>query len=184
MPGQSVLILGNGIAGLLHIALARASGAGLIIASDTIPFRMEMAEEMGAHRTFMADNNLPETIREINDGYLADIVIICHGEFIPLAFSSVEKGGTLLFFASAPEDAVIQSTVNDLFWRTEMTLTSSYAGAPSDCSVALKLINAGVIPVNRLITHRLKLADTIKGFNAVCSPIEHNSIKVIVNPQE
>lgn len=45
-PGQSVLILGSGISGLLHVGLARALGAGLVIAADTIPFRLKKAEQI------------------------------------------------------------------------------------------------------------------------------------------
>ena len=50
--------------------------------------------------------------------------------------------------------------------------------------MALKLIKAGAIPVHRLITHRISLPDAGKGFNAVCSPIEHKSVKVIVEPHK
>jgi L-iditol 2-dehydrogenase len=183
-PGQSVLVIGSGIAGLLHIALARATGAGHIIAADTIPARLEMARKMGANIAIEANENLAESVRSANGGLLADLVIICHGEFIPVAMNTVEKGGTILFFASAPEDAAIPAKVNEIFWRTEVTLTSTYAGSPADCALALKMIKAGTVNVNKLITHRIKLDEAQKGFQAVASPILHNSIKVIVEPQK
>jgi L-iditol 2-dehydrogenase len=182
-PGQSVLVIGSGIAGLLHIALARAMGAGIILAADTIPARLEMARKMGADFAIEANEKLTESVRNANNGLLSDLVIICHGEFIPIAMNTVEKGGTILFFASAPEEAVIPAKVNDIFWRTEVTLTSTYAGSPADCSLALKMIKAGTVNVNKLITHRIKLDEAQKGFQAVASPILHNSIKVIVEPQ-
>lgn len=182
-PGQSVLVMGSGIAGLLHIGLARSSGAGLIMAADTIPFRLEMAREMGAHLTFKADEQMIDDLREANEGRLADLVIICFEGFIPLALKAVEKGGTLLFFAGASEGATIPATINDLFWRTERTLISTYGGSPADCSTALKLIQAGAIPVKKLITHRLGLSQAAEGFQAVCSPVEHQCIKVIIEPQ-
>lgn len=183
-PGQSVLVIGSGIAGLLHVALARAMGAGMIMAADTIPARLEMARKMGADIAIEANEKMAEQVRGVNGGLLADLVIICHGEFIPVAMNTVEKGGTILFFASAPEDALIPSRVNDIFWRTEVTLTSTYAGSPADCVLALKMIKAGIVNVNRLITHRIKLEEAQKGFEAVASPILHNSVKVIVEPQK
>ncbi|MFH0975609.1 MAG: alcohol dehydrogenase catalytic domain-containing protein [Spirochaetota bacterium] len=183
-PGQTVLVIGSGIAGLLHIALAKALGAGLIIAADTLPKRLEMAKIMGADIAAEANESLGEFVRGVNGGMLADLVIICHGEFIPVAMNTVEKGGTILFFASAPEDAFIPAKVNDIFWRTEVTLTSTYAGSPSDCVLALKMIKAGTVNVNKLITHRIKLEEAVMGFQAVASPILHNSIKVIVEPQK
>lgn len=182
-PGQSVLVLGSGISGLLHIALARALGAGLVVAGDTIPYRLEKAREMGAHRTLEVNDLLVEALRELNDGRLADLVIICFDGFIPLAMKAVERGGTVLFFAGASEGATIPAAINDLFWRTEITLTSTYAGGPGDCSTALQLIKAGTVRVQNLITHRLGLGDGGEGFKAVSSPVEHRCVKVIVEPQ-
>ncbi len=181
-PGQSVLVLGSGISGLLHIALARALGAGLVVATDTIPFRLGKAEELGADLVLKADETLIDRLRQANEGRLMDLVIICFDGFIPLAFKSVERGGTVLFFAGAQEGATIPATINDIFWRTEITLTSTYAGAPYDCRTALKLIGAGSVPVEKTVTHRLAMEEAPKGFQAVCSPVEHECVKVIVEP--
>jgi L-iditol 2-dehydrogenase len=165
-PGQSVLILGSGIAGLLHIGLARVLGAGMIMAADTIPFRLEMAKKMGAHFTFEANEKMIDHLKEANGGRLADLVIICYEGFISLALKAVDRGGTVLLFSGASEDATLPGKVNDLFWRTEITLTSTYAGSPGDCVTALKLIQARSIPVNRLITHRLGLAEAANAFQS------------------
>jgi len=183
IPGQTVLVVGSGISGLLHINLARALGAGLIVAADTIPFRLKKAMEIGADIAVKANNNMIETLKKANGGRLADLVIICFEGFIPLALNAVERGGTVLFFSGASEGATIPATINDLFWRTEITLTSTYAGGPSDCDAALKLIKAGKIAVEKTITHRLPMEDGPKGFQAVCSPMEHDCIKVILQPQ-
>ena len=182
-PGQSVLVLGSGISGLLHIALARSLGAGLVMAADTIPFRLQKAKEMGAHAAVRADETMMDAVRENNEGRLADLVIICFDGFIPLATKAVERGGTILFFAGAAEGATLPATINDLFWRTEITLTSTYAGSPADCRTALTLIAGGAVPVKKLITHRYSLEETQKGFEAVCEPMTHDCIKVIVEPQ-
>jgi L-iditol 2-dehydrogenase len=182
-PGQTVLVLGSGISGLLHVGLARALGAGMVIAADTIPFRLAKAEEMGAHVTLEANDGLIGRLKEVNGSRLADLVIICFDGFIPLALSAVERGGTVLFFAGAAEGARIPTPINDLFWRTEVTLTSTYAGAPADCRTALNLIKAGTVPVTPLVTHRLSLAEGAEGFLAVACPVDHECVKVIVEPQ-
>lgn len=181
--GQSVLVLGAGISGLLHIPLARTLGAGLVMAGDTIDYRLAKALEMGAHHAVTADESLPDLLRQANGGLLADLVIVCFEGFMDLATRSVERGGTVLFFAGAAEGARLQRSINELFWRSEVTLTSSYGGAPGDCDRALKLIAAGSVPVNRLITHRLTLAQAQEGFSAVCSPVDHQCVKVIIQPQ-
>jgi L-iditol 2-dehydrogenase len=113
---------------------------------------------------------------------LADLVIICFDGFIPLALNCVERGGTVLFFAGAAEGACIPACINDIFWRTEVTLTSSYAGAPADCADALKLIAARSLPVEKLISHRLPLEQAGQGFAAVCNPVENQCVKVVIKP--
>ena len=183
-PGQTVLVLGSGISGLLHVGLARALGAGLVVAADTIPFRLKKAGEMGADLTLHVDDEILTSLRRANEGRLADLVIICFDGFIPLALRAVEKGGTVLFFAGAAEGATVPATINDLFWRTEISLTSTYAGAPVDCMTALKLIKDGGVPVLKTVTHRLTMAEAPTGFQTVCSPAEHECVKVIVAPQK
>ncbi|UCF09213.1 MAG: alcohol dehydrogenase catalytic domain-containing protein [Thermoplasmata archaeon] len=183
-PAESVFVVGCGISGLLHINLASGLGAGRVIAADSIEYRMKAAEKFGAEHVLEYGEELPSKVREVNDGLLADLVIICRGAFLPEALNSVEKGGTVLFFAGAKENDTIPLTVNELFWRTEMTLTSSYAGGPADCFDALELIRAGRVNVRDMITHRFSLADAVKGFYLVSHPWEQESIKVIVEPQK
>jgi L-iditol 2-dehydrogenase len=183
-PGRSVLVLGNGIAGLIHICLARIMGAGLIMAADNIPFRRKMAKEMGAHLVFEADDGLTDSLREANGGYLADLVILCYEGFMPLALKAVERGGTVILFTGASEDAIIPGRYNDLFWRTEITLASSYAGSPADCVAALSLIRSGSLPLERLVTMKIPLHEGGRGFKAVANPLEHECIKVIIEPQK
>jgi L-iditol 2-dehydrogenase len=181
-PGQTVLVLGSGISGLLHVGLARALGAGLVVAVDTISYRLQKARDMGADLALHGDDDVLTALRQANEGRLADLVILCFDGFIPLALKAVEKGGTVLFFAGAPEGATLPAAINDLFWRTEITLTSSYAGAPVDCKTALSLIKEKAVPVLETVTHRLTLAEGPSGFQYVCAPTEHNCIKIIVEP--
>ena len=182
-PGQTVLVLGAGISGLLHIGLARSLGAGLVVAGDTIAYRLAKASEMGAHFALEVNDGFLGRLREINQGNLADLVIICYDGFIPHALKAVERGGTVLFFAGAAEGATLPAAINDIFWRTEVTLTSTYAGSPADCSAALGIIRARSLPLTRMITHRLSLSEGTKAFEAVANPVDHECVKVIVEPQ-
>jgi L-iditol 2-dehydrogenase len=182
-PGQSVLVIGSGISGLLHIMLARASGAGKITAVDINNYRLAAAQKFGADTAFSANEYSPERLREVNGGYLADLVIACTGamEAINQALASVERGGTILFFAPTGPGVSIPLSINDVFWRNDVTLTTSYAGSPADYAAALKLITAYRLPVKQMITHRLGLAETGAGFRLVAGAGE--SLKVIIEPQ-
>lgn len=182
-PGQTVLVLGSGISGLLHIQLARTLGAGKVIATDVSPFRLQAAQELGAFEVIKTQDLTPERIRQANSGRLADQVIICTGarEAQLQALGLVERGGTVLFFAPTDQGVTIPLSINDLFFRNDITLTTSYAGSPADHWRAMQLIDAGVLNIPRLITHRFGLADTVKGFQLVAGAQE--SIKVIIEPQ-
>ena len=182
-PGNSVLVIGSGIAGLLHVQLARTLGAGRVIATDINDYRLEAAQRFGAGTTIHAEEDVPARLRQVNQGRLADLVIVCTGatSAIAQALKSVERGGIILFFAPTNPGVTIPISINELFFRNDITLTTSYAGSPADYQTALELIRAGTIPVRHMITHRLSLAETGLGFQLVAEA--RNSIKVIIEPQ-
>ena len=180
-PGSTVLVLGSGISGALHIVMARLCGAGRIIATDVHPFRLNLATTLGADAVIHAGENVSNKVREVNDGFLADRVILCTGApaAADQALRCVERGGKVLFFAVPTGDVTVP--IND-FWRNDIGIMTSYAGAPADLAQALELIRAGRLPTERMITHRLPLAQTQQGFQLVASAGE--SLKVIVYPNE
>jgi len=182
--GGTVLVIGSGISGILHIKLAKAAGAGKIFATDISAFRLDAARKSGADFVWSAGDYSPEKLKKKNNGYLADFVILCAGAIpaVSQALKSVERGGTVLFFAASPKDAAIPIPINDIFWRSEVTLASSYAGSPDDHRKALKHISSGVVRVGDMITHRLTLKEADIGFKLVAKADE--SMKVIVECQK
>jgi L-iditol 2-dehydrogenase len=180
-PGQTVLVLGSGISGLLHIALARALGAGRIVATDVNEYRLTAAQRLGAEVVIHAEEDVPARLRQANEGQLADLVIVCTGAFPAFlqALQSVDHGGTVLFFAPTEPGVDLPVPVND-FWRNGITLMPSYGNSPLDAVVAIELIRARRVPVHEMITHRLSLAETGLGFQLVAEAGE--SIKVIIEP--
>jgi L-iditol 2-dehydrogenase len=183
-PGHSVLVLGCGIAGQLHIALAKIRGAGLIVGTDIVDYRLNKAKRFGADEVFLAKDYTPEHLLRINNGRLADLVIVSCGATLAIkqALESVERAGTILFFAATDKDVTIPLSVNQVFWRNERKLISSYAGSPLDHRDALELISSGKVAVKDMITHRLNLSETGLGFKLVAEAKE--SIKVIIYPQK
>lgn len=180
-PGQTVLTLGSGISGLLHVALARALGAGRIVATDINEYRLKAARRFGADVVIHAAEDVPTRLRRANEGRLADLVIVCTGAFPAFiqALQSVDRGGTVLFFAPTEPGVDLPVPVND-FWRNGITLMPSYGNSPLDAVVAIELIRARRVPVHEMITHRLSLAETGLGFRLVADAGE--SIKVIIEP--
>ncbi|MDD5137122.1 MAG: zinc-dependent dehydrogenase [Candidatus Omnitrophica bacterium] len=182
--GKSVLVIGSGISGLLHIKLARAGGVKRIFATDISDPRLTAAKKFGADHAISAKDYTPEMLRGLNDGYLADFVIICAGakSAFENGLRSVERGGTVLIFAAAGKDELLPVPTNDIFWRNEVTIMSSYAGSPEDHREALAKIASHKINVYDMITHRFGLGETGKGFKLVSEA--RDSIKVIIEPQK
>lgn len=182
--GQSVVVIGSGISGLLHVQLARLQGASCVVATDIIDYRLEAARSFGADVAIRANEYSPEQLRQVNQGRLADLVITCTGAVsaINQALQSVERGGTVLFFAPTNSGITIPISINDLFWRNEITLTTSYAGSPVDYMAALELIQSHRFRVREMITHRLALAETGLGFQLIAKA--QNSLKVVIEPQK
>ena len=179
--GQSVLVVGSGISGLMHIKLARARGAALIVATDVNDFRLKAAREMGADAALTAGSDVIEKLRALNDGRLADLVVVCTGAnaAIAQALKAVERGGTVLFFAPTAAGVEVPIPLYDL-WRDEVRIVTSYAASPDDIVEAIELLRSRRVVVGDMITHRLGLGDAGRGFELVASA--GDSIKVIIDP--
>jgi L-iditol 2-dehydrogenase len=180
-PGESVLVMGCGIAGMLNIRLALASGAGKVLATDISEYRLEKAEKSGAF-PINAKEDVASVLRERNSGLLADNVIVCTGAK-PAAlqsFSSVERGGKIMFFAVPRPDEEVVVPLND-FWTNEIKIMTSYYTSPKDIETARTMIASGRVRVDDLVTHRFSLDDIQKGFDVASEA--GNSLKVIIIPE-
>jgi L-iditol 2-dehydrogenase len=179
--GQTVLVIGSGISGLLHIQLARARGAARIIATDISDYRLDAAKQFGADATICGSEDVPERLRALNEGRLADRVIVCTGAPAGMqqAVKSVDRGGTLLFFAPTPAGVDVPIPLFD-FWRDEISIVTSYAGSGADLAESMDLIRALKVRVAAMVTHRLPLGETGLGFQLTASG--RDSIKVIIDP--
>lgn len=181
-PGHTVLVIGSGIAGLLHIKLARAIGAGRIIATDINEYRLKAAKKFGADAVINAKEDVPAKLLQLNENRLADRVIVCTGALpaITQALQSVDKGGTILFFAPTKPNVEVPLPFNEIWFKCA-AMATSYAAAPEDIKKATELIRTRKVIVGDMITHRLGLVETGEGFKLVAGAKE--SIKVIIEPQ-
>ena len=182
-PGHSVLVLGSGISGLLHVALAKALGAGRIIATDINETRLEAAAKFGADVIINAADNVPERLKEENEGRGADLVIISTGAYSAFeqALGCLERGATLMVFAPADPGVTLPVPVNE-FWKNAITLRHSYGAGPEDIETAIKLLQFKRVDIAEMITDILPLKDIQEGFRLVAEA--DHSIKVIIHPNE
>lgn len=179
--GQSVMVLGCGMSGLLQVKLARARNAR-VAASDINPRRLALAEKFGAAVTIDASENVAERL-VAETGRLADVVLLCTSAMpaVEDAWKCVDKGGTVVVFAVPGPDKAVVVPLND-FWRKGITILTSYYCGPPDWEESLQLIASGAIVVGDMVTHRLPLSEVAEGYRLVLEGKE--SLKVIIRPND
>ncbi len=179
--GDTVLVIGAGISGILQIQVARANGAARVFAVDVHPSRLEMARRFGADEAWPAGKTTADRLRAANGGRLADRVLVCTGARAALeeALALIDHGGSLLVFAPLLPGETLTLDVNDL-WKRGISIVHSYAGPPEDMRLALDWIATPKIDVASMVTHRLPLEETGAGFRLVAA--SGDSLKVLIEP--
>jgi L-iditol 2-dehydrogenase len=177
--GQTVMIFGCGMSGLLHIKLAKAKKCR-VIATDVNARRLELAAGLDADLTLNAAEIAGEETSAAQIGK-ADVVMLCTSALsaVDQAWKYVDKGGVIVFFAVPGPDKQIILPINE-FWTKEIQIITSYYCGPPDIVDAIDLIESETIQVNDMITHRFPLKDITRGFQLVLDGKE--SIKVIIYP--
>jgi L-iditol 2-dehydrogenase len=177
--GESILIIGLGIMGMMHVKLARHLGAGTIIGADLFHSRAKRALELGADRGIVVEgDNLVEQVREVTNGAMADVVIVGPGtsKAIAAGIATAGKGATVVQFTSTPPDDELLVKPHDLYFN-ETRLVPSYSCGPDETREAFSLVERGVMNARELVTHQFPLAQITEAFATAQKP---ESLKVIV----
>jgi L-iditol 2-dehydrogenase len=177
--GETILIIGLGIMGMMHVKIARDLGAGTIIGADLFHTRANRAMELGADRGIVvAGDNLVEQVREITNGAMCDVVIVGPGtsRAINTGIAAAGKGATVVQFTATPPEDELVVKPHDLYFN-ETRLVPSYSCGPDETREAMSLVERGVINADELVTHRFPLAQITEAFETAQKP---ESLKVIV----
>ena len=176
--GHTMLVIGSGVSGLTHIQLAKLRNLK-VIATDINEYRLKKALEFGADCAVNARDYSLDKLKELNEGNPAEAVVVCAGaaKAVSTAIDSVDRRGTILFFAIPSQDICLPPV---RFWRDEISVTFSYGAATEDLKEALNLIASGQVAAARMISHRLPLNDIAEGFRLVSEAGE--SLKVVITP--
>lgn len=177
--GESVLIIGLGIMGMMHVKLARHLGAGTVIGADLFERRANRARELGADfGLVVAGDDLVEQVREATRGAMADVVIVGPGSSraITTGIAAAGKGAAVVQFTATPPDEEMLVKPHDLYFN-ETRLVPSYSCGPEDTRAALELVRSGVINARDLVTHRFPLAQINQAYEQAQKP---ESLKVVV----
>src|SRR5262249_28194307 len=145
--GESILIIGLGIMGMMHVKLARYLGAGVIIGADLFERRARRAQELGAnHGLVVSGDNLLEQVREATEGEMAYVVIGVPGTGKEKGsrIAAASKGDRVIQFTATPTEEEMIVRPHDLYFN-ETRLVPSYSCGPEETRASLQLVEQGVI---------------------------------------
>jgi len=181
--GQTVVVVGAGPIGCLHVRLARARGAARVLLVERSARRLALAAALVApDEAVEADGtDTAAAVRELTGGRGADVVVVAagSGEAQEDALRMAAPRGTVSFFGGLPKDRpTITCDANIVHYR-EVGIVGANGSTPAHNRQALDLIASGAVPVADLITHRLPLEDTVEGIHTATGG---EAIKVTVEP--
>ncbi len=178
--GDTILVLGLGVMGMMHILLARKYGAEKIIGADMVPYRLNKAKELGADVTIdVSNSDLLKELSSVTDGLMADVVIVGPNSVNAMqqGILCAGSGGKVVFFTPAKPGETLAINPNEIYFK-DINIITSYSCGPSDTADALELIAEGVVNAEKLITHRFKIEETSEAFRLTAEA--KNSLKSVI----
>jgi 2-desacetyl-2-hydroxyethyl bacteriochlorophyllide A dehydrogenase len=158
-PGDSVVVLGLGVTGQLHVQLAKARGAKPVIGITRSAAKRELAEQVGANLTFATTEGAIQKVIDATEGRGADLLIDTTGEIASLsaAIHMARSGGRLLLFGiiTATEGAL---PFYQLYFK-ELAVINARVAKTEDFPESIKLVEQGVVRLEPLVSHVLPLAE-------------------------
>ena len=182
-PEDVVVILGQGPIGMMFTMIVKRYGS-TIVATDTMPYRRELAVRFGAAAALdPREPGLEERIREMTSGRGADAVIVAASVpgIVEQAVRYSRPGSRILLFAQTSHKERIEISGADVCVGERM-IFGSYSASVDLQKESAELVFSGALPVEDLISHRFGLNDIRSGIDLALHP-EPKSLKIIVRPQ-
>jgi 2-desacetyl-2-hydroxyethyl bacteriochlorophyllide A dehydrogenase len=161
-PGDHALVLGAGPMGLLVAQSLKSAGAARVIVTDVVPWRLEMAAQLGASATVLADANQQAALSSLApDGF--EIVVDATGipAVLESTFAYVKPRGKVWVFGVTPVGTTVRFPSYEVF-RRDLKIIGSFA-VNRTFPQSIALIQSGTIKVEPLISHQLPIDDFVRG---------------------
>jgi 2-desacetyl-2-hydroxyethyl bacteriochlorophyllide A dehydrogenase len=154
--GDVAAVLGLGPVGLCAVQAARAAGAARVIAIDTVPERLAMAESFGAQPVHLRDEDPRAAVREVSEGRGVDVCIdaVGHPDALDLALRITRKCGTVQAVGVYAERAQVHM---GLLWIKSLHVCAGHANVIGHVDRVLAMMSAGLLDPTPLVTHHMSL---------------------------
>lgn len=179
LPGECALVLGAGPIGLYFTMLLKANGAGMVIVSEPSSFRADYAKKCGADIVVdPTKEDLAEVVKGLTGGLGVDIAVDAVGSLVADAISCTRRAGRIVLFGqnNAAKETICQNDIT----RNGLTIIGNYIGQFS-MPPTIKVLNSGLIDVEKIITHRISLSDFAVGLEAMRNG---EALEVIMYPSK
>jgi L-iditol 2-dehydrogenase len=181
--GDTVVVVGAGPIGCLHVRLARARGAAKVYLVELNKSRLTLAAGFVRPDAAIcaAETDAVDEVRKLTDGRGADVVITAaaSGQAQQEATHMAARRGRISFFGGLPKDNPVISLDSNLVHYRELTIVGANGSSPDHNARALNLIATGKVEVADLVTHRMPLKDVLQAIDTVA---RGEAIKVTIEP--
>ncbi len=177
-PGQSLAVLGLGPVGLCTVQMARAAGATPVLAIDTVPDRLAMAERFGAMPVHLTEQDPRAAIREATQGRGVDVAVEAVGDprALDLALRLTSNCGVVSVVGVYAERCEVHM---GLTWIKALTLRAGPANVVGHLDAVLALLGSGVVDPAPLVTHHMALADAPEAYALYD---RREALKIVLRP--
>lgn len=178
---DTVLVVGAGPIGLMHIQLSKIAGASKVFVSEPNEFRRQKATLLGADIVIDPTNqDLKQIIMNETNGLGVDVIIVAIG--VPAIVNSTlklcKKGGTVCLFAGFAGTGECSIEVNTIHYN-EINVCGSTAYKRSDYLAAAEMVKTGKINLDEIATHTYKLDDFVEAYEMNKSG---KGLKIMIEP--
>jgi 2-desacetyl-2-hydroxyethyl bacteriochlorophyllide A dehydrogenase len=177
-PGDSIAVLGLGPVGLCAVQVAVASGAGPVLAIDTVAQRLEVAAEFGAIPVHLTEQNPREVVKQITVGRGVDAAIdaVGHPDALDLAIRLTRKAGTVVAIGVYAEPCQVHM---GLVWIKALGIRTGHANVIGHVDRVLGMLSSGSLDPTPLVTHHMSLEDAPEAYGVYD---RREALKIVLTP--
>jgi 2-desacetyl-2-hydroxyethyl bacteriochlorophyllide A dehydrogenase len=176
--GDAAAVLGLGPVGLMAVQVARAAGAARVIAVDSVPERLAVAQSFGALAVHLTDEDPRAAVRDATEGRGVDVCIDAVGDprALELALRLTRNCGTVQAIGVYAERCEVHM---GLLWIKALNLRSGQANVIGHIDAVLALLAQGVVDPSPLVTHHMSLDDAPEAYARYD---RREALKIVLNP--
>ena len=177
-PGDVAAVLGLGPVGLCAVQAAKAAGAARVIAIDTVPERLAIAESFGAQAVHLTESDPRAAAREATEGRGVDVCIdaVGHPSAFDLALRMTRKCGTVQAIGVYAERAEVHL---GLLWIKSLHVCAGHANVIAHVDRVLAMMSAGLLDPGPLVTHHMSLEEAPEAYALYD---RREALKIVLTP--